>query len=113
MHASDRGAINGAKNLNARSSGRRRHLNAPGHSGHNHRYPLTIFGVLRVRRHQVALFELDRDQNVRRRDKREEHVSHGHNRRAPKSEEPTYVQWMANDAIEKRRREFHTALRFP
>ena len=66
-----------------------------------------------MRAHEVALLELDRDQDVRRRHHREEQVRDRHRRRAPEREEPADVQRVAHIRYSTGVTNFSPLLRLP
>ena len=66
---------------------------------HQHRHRSAIVGVFRVRIRQVMLLQLDGDENVDRRDDREEQVHHGHGRRRPEGKEPAHVERVAYQPV--------------
>src|SRR3954466_3663939 len=82
-------------------------------SRNQHGHLLAIPLVFRVHLHQVALFQLNCDQDVGRGHDRKEQVGDGHCGRAPEGEKPADIQGVSNDAIEKRRRESETGLWLP
>src|SRR5438105_1969865 len=76
-----------------------------------HRNALAVTRVLRMEAHEIALLELDRHENVRRRHHREEQMGHGHRRRAPKCEEPSDVQRMTHELVWSGRAELQFRVR--
>ena len=68
-----------------------------------HRNTLPILRILRMLGDEVALFELNRDQDVRRRGDREHQVRQRHGRRRPEREQQADVQRVTHDAIQPRR----------
>ena len=58
--------------------------------------------ILRVGRDEVALFELDRHEDVGRGHYGEQQVRHRHRRRGPEREEPAQIQRVTNQTVRAR-----------
>src|SRR6185295_1846353 len=70
---------------------------------YDHRDLVAILAVfLSVSGYQVGLFEPDRQQDVGSRHDGKKQVSHGHDRRRPKRQQPPDIEWMPHVAIEER-----------
>jgi len=85
----------------------------PNQSWNQHRYLLAILRVLRVHLHQIALFQLDCDQDVRCGHESKEEVGYSHGWRAPECKKPTHVEGVSNDSTEKGRRKSKAGLGLP
>ena len=71
------------------------------HRNH-HRDAALVLRILRVRLDEVALFELDRHEDVGRGHHGEQQVRHRHRRRGPEREEPAQIQRVTNQSIRAR-----------
>ena len=70
-----------------------------GADGDEHGHLLAILGVLFVKTNQVALLELDRNENVGGGAEGEDQMRYGHHRRCPEHQQPSYVERVADDTV--------------
>src|SRR5262245_22430335 len=68
---------------------------------HEHCDALAIVPVLVAKKfYQITFLQCDADKNVGRRDKGEEQMTRGHDRRRPEGDDEAEVDWMSHELIE-------------